>query len=66
MKKGWMVISIIVLVAVLLGTVSVGVGIITGADMARIFSVLDSRYHLDLYMQYFQELSELISSAFSI
>ena len=66
MKKGWMVISIIVLVAVLLGTVSVGVGIITGADMARIFSVLDSRYHLDLYMQYFQELSELISLAFSI
>ena len=66
MKKGWMVISIIVLVAVLLGTVSVGVGIITGADMARIFSVLDSRYHLDLYMHYFQELSEGISSAFSI
>jgi len=66
MKKGWMIVGVIVLIAVLVGTVSVGVGLITGADMARIFSVLDNRYHLDLYFQYFQQLTEIISSAFAI
>ena len=42
MKKGWGVILVIVFVAVLLGAVSIGVGYITGADMARIASVLEN------------------------
>lgn len=64
MKKGWLIIGIIVLIAVLVGTVCIGVGLVTGADMARIFSVLDSRYHLDLYVQYFNDLAAAFKSVF--
>ena len=64
MKKGWLIIGVIVLIAVLVGTVCIGVGLVTGADMARIFSVLDSRYHLDLYVQYFNDLAAAFKSIF--
>ncbi|MBQ4651965.1 MAG: hypothetical protein IJB78_04545 [Oscillospiraceae bacterium] len=64
MKKGWLIIGVIVLIAVLVGTVCIGVGLVTGADMARIFSVLDSRYHLDLYVQYFNDLAAAFKSVF--
>ena len=62
MRKGWLIIGVIVLIAVLVGTVSIGVGLVTGADMARIFSVLDGRYHLELYTQYFEQLIEAFNS----
>ena len=65
MKKGWLIIGVIVLIAVLVGTVAIGVGLVTGADMARIFSVLDSRYHLDLYVQYFNDLTAAFKSVFA-
>ena len=64
MKRGWLIIGVIVLIAVLVGTVCIGVGLVTGADMARIFSVLDSRYHLDLYVQYFNDLASAFKSVF--
>ena len=64
MKRGWLIIGVIVLIAVLVGTVCIGVGLVTGADMARIFSVLDSRYHLDLYVQYFNDLTAAFKSVF--
>lgn len=64
MKRGWLIIGVIVLIAVLIGTVGIGVGLVTGADMARIFSVLDNRYHLDLYVQYFNELAAAFQSVF--
>ncbi len=64
MKRGWLIIGVIVLIAVLVGTVCIGVGLVTGADMARIFSVLDSRYHLDLYVQYFNDLAAAFKSVF--
>ena len=64
MKKGWLIIGVIVLIAVLVGTVCIGVGLVTGADMARIFSVFDSRYHLDLYVQYFNDLAAAFKSVF--
>lgn len=66
MKRGWLIIGVIVLIAVLVGTVAVGVGLVTGADMARIFSVLDSRYHLDLYAQYFNDLAAAFKSVFVV
>ena len=66
MKKGWLIIGVIVLISVLVGTVGVGVGLVTGADMARIFSVLDGRYHFDLYTQYFEQLIAAFNSAFVI
>ena len=56
MKKAWRIIILVVLVAVLLGAVCVGVGFLTGGDMSRIYTVLDNRYHLDAYVQYFRQL----------
>ena len=68
MKKGWSVILAIVFIAILLGAVSIGVGYITGADMARITAVLE---HSSLYgyvqtlLQYWNEAlaqaSQLVS-----
>ena len=46
MKKAWRVVLTIVLIAVLLGAVCVGVGLITGADFARLYNVLDERYNV--------------------
>lgn len=52
MKRGWYIVLIIVLSALLLGAVCVGVGFITGADSARIFAVLDNKYSISLYADY--------------
>lgn len=55
MKKGWRIIISIVMVAVLLGAVFIGVGVLTGADMGRIYSTLDNRYMITQYYQWLQE-----------
>lgn len=52
MKRGWYIVLVIVLVALLLGAVCVGVGYITGANTARIFAVLDDKYGITLYSDY--------------
>lgn len=52
MKRGWYIVLVIVLAALLLGAVCVGVGFITGADSARIFAVLDNKYGITLYTDY--------------
>ena len=52
MKKGWNIILMVVLAVVVLGAVCMGVGFITGADTARIYSVLDDKYSLTLYSDY--------------
>lgn len=52
MKRGWYIVLIIVLAALLLGVVCVGVGFITGANTARIYSVLDDKYSITLYYDY--------------
>ena len=49
MRKAWRVVIIIILIAILLGTVSVGVGLLTGAEMTRIFSVVNEKYNIQLY-----------------
>ena len=56
MKKGWHIVLIVVLAALLLGLVCIGVGFITGADTSRIYSVLDDEYNLTLYQQYITEM----------
>ena len=61
MKKGWRIVIIIVLVALLLGAVSVGVGMMTGADSVRIFSILNDRYNISMYYNYTQEVIELLT-----
>ncbi len=56
MKNGWRVVFIIALVAILLGTVSVGVGLMTGGDVARVMEVLEERYHPTMYIEYAGEV----------
>lgn len=60
MKKGWKIVGIIVLVLLLLGVVFTAVGIMTGADFARIYSVLDARYHITEYMEYANQISAIV------
>ena len=64
MRKAWKVILVIVLAAVLLGAVCVGVGLVTGADSARILGVLDRRYnftsYVNAYLQYAGELGNTV------
>ena len=63
MSKGWRVVLTVVMVAVLLGAVCVGVGLVTGGEWDRIYSVLDARYHVDIYVQYAQQVVQAIWSA---
>ena len=47
MKKGWKIVFTIFLIVVVIGIVGVGVGMLTGAEFTRIYSVLDDQYHID-------------------
>ena len=55
MKKGWRVIIIIVLVAVLLGGVSLAVGFMTGAETTRIMDTLDARYNINMWIDWLSQ-----------
>ena len=52
MKKVGRLITIILVIAIVLGTVCAGVGILTGADIARVSAVIENRaavkYNVDL------------------
>ena len=64
MKKGWQIVFTIVMIVILIGGVSFGVGMITGAQFNRIYSVLDSQYGLSIYYEYItQELIPAFQSA---
>ena len=64
MKKGWQIVFTIVMIVILIGGVSFGVGMITGAQFNRIYSVLDSQYSLGIYYEYItQELIPAFQSA---
>ena len=63
MKNAWRIIIMVVLVAILLGGVGIAVGMMTGADFTRIYSVLDERYNITLY---YDCLPELISQVEAI
>ena len=62
MKSGWKIILLVVLIAILLGAVCMGVGMMTGADFTRIWSTLDDKYHVDMYYQYFMEVRSLLQA----
>jgi len=61
-KSGWKIILLVVLIAILLGAVCMGVGMMTGADFTRIWSTLDDKYHVDMYYQYFMEVWSLLQA----
>ena len=62
MKSGWKIILLVVLIAILLGAVCMGVGMMNGADFTRIWSTLDDKYHVDMYYQYFMEVWSLLQA----
>ena len=62
MKNVWKVVLAIVAIMLIIGIVAVGVGIITGADLERIHSVLDNRYHVDMYIQYAQQVIQAVQA----
>ena len=64
MKKGWRVIIIIVLVAVLLGGVSLAVGFMTGAETTRIMDTLDARYNINMWIDWFYQVYGEIALVF--
>ena len=57
MKKGWKIVFTIFLIVVVIGIVGVGVGMLTGAEFTRIYSVLDDQYHIDMWLNYFAEVA---------
>ncbi len=62
MKSGWKIILLVVLIAILLGAVCMGVGMMTGADFSRIWTTLDDKYHVEMYYQYFLEVWSLLQA----
>ena len=57
MSKAWRVVITIVLIAVLFATVCIGVGLLTGANFSRVYSIFNSRYNVEanynMYFDYF-------------
>ena len=51
MSKGWKIIGGLVLVLILLGAICIGVGFMTGGDVADIYSSLNTRYNLAGYWE---------------
>ncbi len=64
MKNAWRIIIMVVMVAILLGGVSIAVGMMTGADFSRIYSVLDERYNITLYYDYLPELISQVEAIY--
>lgn len=65
MNKSGRIIFIIVLAAVLLGAVCIGVGLMTGADVMRVYSTLDDRYNIAAYQQAYTQYAAQMMNAFS-
>ena len=63
MNKSWRIILLVVLIAMLLGAVCAGVGLVTGGEWDRIHTTLDARYHLDMYWNYAGEVCTVLHDA---
>lgn len=55
MEGAWRVVISIVLIAVLLGSVSIGVGLITGGRIDRVYSTLEGKYNISSYYNAYSE-----------
>ena len=68
MKKGWRIILSIVLVALVMGGLCFGVGLLTGADLERIIQNVDGHSRLTAYVQaytdYFRRFSQHVAGLF--
>lgn len=65
MKKGWRIVLVVFLIMILLGAAALLVGYLTGADVSRIYSVLDNRYHFDQWISYFQQVWDMAVQAWN-
>ena len=63
MKKGWKIVFTIFLIVIVIGIVGVGVGMLTGAEFTRIYSVLDDQYHIDMWLNYSAEVAAAVQAA---
>lgn len=65
MKRMWKVIGIVILTVFVLGLICFGVGLLTGADSARIFTVIDDKFQIEstisLYKNYAEQMKDLLS-----
>lgn len=64
MKRVWKVVATIIAVAIILGCVCLAVGVFTGAEYDRIFSVLDARYHIQMWVNWGLQTIEALAAAF--
>ena len=55
MSKGGRIVGSVVLVLILLGAISIGVGFMTGGDLADIYSTLNLRYNLSGYWEAYSQ-----------
>ena len=55
MSKGWRIIGTLVLVMVLLGGICIGVGFMTGGNVAEVYSNLNVRYNLSGYWEVYSQ-----------
>lgn len=62
MKKAWRIIIVIVIALAAIGAVCVGVGLITGADWPHIMAVLNEKYHIQEYYEWFQQAMQVLTS----
>ena len=64
MKSGWRIILTVVVLAILLGAICTGVGLLTGANPDRILQSLNQDYHLASYLELCRNYINLLSSTF--
>jgi len=63
MSKVWRVVLVVVTISILLGAVCIGVGLITGGEWERVYAALDTRYHVDAYVNYAGDVIEAVEAA---
>lgn len=67
MKKGWRIIFGVFLVAVILGGLCCGVGLLTGADSNRIILNLEEHYQLMTYVNIYTDfITNLFRNVFRL
>lgn len=64
MKKAWKVVAIIVAAAIVIGLLLVGIGLLTGSDLTRVWAVMDEKYHVEMYIDYAGEVVRAIIKPF--
>ena len=63
MKKCLKFLGVIALVVFALGVVCAGIGLLTGGNVTRIFSVMDENFHIvDGFDQFIERLREILDS----